>query len=81
MPLTRYEHVSGSAREHARNVVAEQYAAGATVRMIADDLGRSYGFVHRLLLEAGVELRSRGARSRTAHGEVPGQLEIASEIA
>lgn len=39
MPLTRYEHVSGSAREHARNVVAEQYAAGATVRMIADDLG------------------------------------------
>lgn len=81
MPFTRYEHVSGPARENVRAAAAEQYAAGATVRAIAADLGRSYGFVHRLLVESGIELRSRGARSKTPHKEIPGQLALEPETA
>jgi transposase len=73
MTLRRYEHVSGSNRAETRAAAAKLYADGATVRHIASDLGRSYGFVHRLLVESGVPLRSRGARSRPADTEIPGQ--------
>lgn len=78
MPLTRYEHISGSARDNARAEVAKRYAEGETVRDIASDLGRSYGFVHRLLIESGEPLRSRGARTKTAaaHEEIPGQTTL-----
>lgn len=81
MPLHRYEHVSGSAREAAREAAAKLYAEGATVRHIAAELGRSYGFVHRLLVESGITLRSRGTRTRAddVAVEVPGQLELVSE--
>lgn len=77
MTLHRYEHVSGSAREEARASVAARYAEGATVRAISKELGRSYGFVHRLLVESGVEFRDRGARRRTAPAEMDGQGELA----
>ncbi len=80
MPLTRYAHVSGSERASARATAAARYAEGATVRAIATELGRSYGFVHRLLQEADVELRSRGARSRPGV-EIPGQLALDGELA
>jgi transposase len=76
MPLRRYEHVSGTTREETRAAAAKLYAEGSTVRHIATDLGRSSGFVHRLLVESGVELRSRGARSRVTETEIPGQLEL-----
>jgi riboflavin biosynthesis pyrimidine reductase len=73
MTLRRYEHVSGSNRAETRAVAAKLYAEGATVRHIAAELGRSYGFVHRILIEAGVTLRSRGARARAVDSEIPGQ--------
>jgi transposase len=76
MTLRRYEHVSGSNRAETRAAAAKLYAEGATVRHIATDLGRSYGFVHRLLVESGVPLRSRGARSKALDPEIPGQLEL-----
>ncbi|YCK42736.1 helix-turn-helix domain-containing protein [Actinomadura sp. ATCC 39365] len=44
--------------------VAKQYADGESIRYIARDLGRSYGFVHSLLEEAGTELRRRGGDTR-----------------
>ncbi len=81
MPLTRYAHISGGERAAARAAAAQRYAEGATVRTIAAELGRSYGFVHRLLQESGVELRSRGARSKPPVGEIPGQLELDAESA
>ncbi|MDX3772085.1 MULTISPECIES: helix-turn-helix domain-containing protein [unclassified Streptomyces] len=37
---------------------------GASIRAIADAHGRSYGFVHRMLSEAGVTLRGRGGATR-----------------
>lgn len=46
----------------------EVYEAGMSIRALAEWTGRSYGFVHRLLGEAGVRLRARGGPNR---GRVP----------
>ncbi|MFF7234367.1 helix-turn-helix domain-containing protein [Streptomyces sioyaensis] len=48
--------------EHDR-VAAElktKYEAGATIRALAAETGRSYSGVHRLLADAGVIFRSHG---------------------
>ena len=37
-----------------------RYVAGAGIRELAAELGRSYGYVRPLLLESGVILRPRG---------------------
>lgn len=80
MTLRRYEHLSGSAREDARTSAAHLYNSGATVREISVELGRSYGFVHRLLLESPeVVLRSRGARNQSRSVEIEGQLELTAD--
>ncbi len=52
--------VSGAARETLAAELAEKYRGGASIRDLAADVGRSYGFVHRVLLEHGVTLRGRG---------------------
>ena len=60
----RAARVTGEAREQlARDVVA-RYEAGASIREIAEDVGRSYGFVHAMLTESGVQLRGRGGATR-----------------
>lgn len=42
-----------------------RYNAGESIREIASSTGRSYGFVHRILVEGGATLRARGgARHR-----------------
>lgn len=45
--------------------VVKRYKAGASIRSLAESTGRSYGFVHRLLSDAGVPLRGRGGWART----------------
>ena len=52
--------VSGSAREALASELAEKYRDGASIRDLAAEVGRSYGFVHRVLLEHGVTMRGRG---------------------
>ncbi|HEY0689413.1 MAG TPA: helix-turn-helix domain-containing protein [Kribbella sp.] len=42
-----------------------KYERGASIRAIAESTGRSCGFVHRVLSEAGVTLRGRGGATRT----------------
>jgi hypothetical protein len=37
---------------------------GSSIRSIAADTGRSYGFVHRVLTESGATLRGRGGATR-----------------
>lgn len=53
-------NVSGPAREKFAVQAAQQYVAGESIREIATFHGRSYGFIHSLLREGGVRLRSRG---------------------
>ena len=38
--------------------------AARTIRALAESTGRSYGFVHRVLSEAGVTMRGRGGATR-----------------
>jgi transposase len=60
----RATRVTGEARDAMTRQVVSQYRAGASIRELAAELGRSYGFVHRLLCDAGVELRGRGGATR-----------------
>lgn len=56
--------VSGSERDKLSADLKKKYAAGASIRDLAEATGRSYGFVHRVLSEAGVPLRGRGGATR-----------------
>jgi transposase len=52
--------VRGDERRELTEFVSAEYDKGKSIRDIASNIGRSYGFVHRLLAEAGIELRTRG---------------------
>lgn len=58
----------GRARTDLSNDLAARYLDGASIRTLATQEGRSYGSVRKLLLEAGVQLRTRHEhRTRTTH--------------
>ncbi|GAA1664286.1 hypothetical protein GCM10009830_07310 [Glycomyces endophyticus] len=52
--------VRGDERRELTEHVTAAYDQGRSIRDIASSIGRSYGFVHRLLAEAGVDFRTRG---------------------
>lgn len=54
------KRVTGEARTIMAGEVIRAYAEGKPIRQIAQEQGRSYGAVHRMLSDAGVELRKRG---------------------
>ena len=56
--------VTGSDRDKLACDLKDRYDAGESIRALAVSTGRSYGFVHRLLKETGVQLRSRGGATR-----------------
>jgi DNA-directed RNA polymerase specialized sigma24 family protein len=58
--LVKGSQVKGDKRDELREKIRMDYESGASIRQIAASLDRSYGFVHRLLREARVELRRRG---------------------
>jgi predicted transcriptional regulator len=58
--LKRGARVTGPDRSKLASDLAERYGAGESIRSLASSTGRSYGFIHRMLTEIGVTLRSRG---------------------
>ncbi|GAB3738569.1 helix-turn-helix domain-containing protein [Nocardiopsis oceani] len=64
--LRKGARVSGADRSELAAQLKSRYDAGESIRALAAATGRSYGFVHRLLGEAGVELRGRGGATRKA---------------
>jgi hypothetical protein len=56
--------VSGADRVQLIDEVTRRYAAGESIRSLAAETGRSYGFVHGLLVDARVSLRGRGGATR-----------------
>lgn len=58
------ERISGEARAALTEQVVAAYRDGASIRELADSTGRSYGLVHKLLAESGVEMRGRGGATR-----------------
>lgn len=60
----RAVRVTGEQRAELSRSLETQYRAGASIRDLAASTGRSYGFVHRMLSDAGVPLRGRGGATR-----------------
>lgn len=64
--LPKGRRITGSARQSLTADVRSQYERGSSIRELAAETGRSYGFIHRLLVEADVPLRGRGGPTRAA---------------
>lgn len=58
----------GPERDRIAAELKAKYEKGDSIRSLAESSGRSYGGVHRLLLDAGVEFRSRGGAQRKPCG-------------
>jgi hypothetical protein len=61
--------VVGDSRAQLAEQLRSRYETGESIRSMAADLGRSYGFVQNLLKESGVSLRGRGGATRGAAAE------------
>jgi hypothetical protein len=63
--------------EQQKEVTSElrrKYDAGASIRTLMRESGRSYGYIHKRLVASGVEFRPRGGYQRSpgrARGSVP----------
>ncbi|MTD13785.1 transcriptional regulator [Nakamurella sp. YIM 132087] len=57
--------ITGPARDKLTADLRKKYEKGQSIRALAEGMGRSYGFVHRLLVDAEVPLRGRGGATRT----------------
>ncbi len=62
--LKKGARVTGGERESLSGQLKTQYEKGASIRALAEESGRSYGFVHRILSESGASLRGRGGATR-----------------
>ena len=62
--LTKGSRIVGDRRTALTGDYVQRYEGGDSIRKIAQDSGRSYGFVHGVLSEAGLTLRSRGGATR-----------------
>ncbi|MGM9465390.1 helix-turn-helix domain-containing protein [Streptomyces murinus] len=60
-PKHRYK-LKPEDRQRAHDWLRKKYDGGASIRSIAREIKRSYGFVHMTLSDAGVTLRPRGGR-------------------
>ena len=56
--------LTGAERETLAAELSRGYSEGKSIRALAEETGRSYGFVHRILSESEVSLRSRGGATR-----------------
>jgi helix-turn-helix protein len=70
------QQIVGAEREALTKDLTKRYRDGASIRTLAESIGRSYGFVHRALTDAGVSLRARGGarrrrKARNTHGTDP----------
>lgn len=64
MKLPKGSRITGDKRSELAETFAQRYAQGHSIRALAEECGRSYGFVHRVLSDSGVDLRGRGGPTR-----------------
>lgn len=62
--LKKGSRVTGIERDKLASDLRKKYENGDSIRDLAESTGRSYGFVHRILSEAGASLRGRGGATR-----------------
>jgi predicted transcriptional regulator len=63
--LKKGSRITGADRDKLGSQLVKNYEKGSSIRALAEETGRSYGFIHRVLSESGVTLRSRGGATRT----------------
>lgn len=66
--LKKGARITGGDRDRLAGDLKRKYAGGASIRALAAETGRSYGFVHRILSESGTSLRGRGGATRGKRG-------------
>jgi hypothetical protein len=62
--LKKGTRVTGAERDKLASELKKRYDSGESIRALAAATGRSYGFIHRILTESGVNLRGRGGATR-----------------
>ncbi|PSL03631.1 transcriptional regulator [Haloactinopolyspora alba] len=62
--LAKGARISGGQRDKLASDLKKKYESGRSIRELATETGRSYGFVHRVLSESGANLRGRGGATR-----------------
>lgn len=62
--LKKGTRIVGPERDKLAAELRKKYDQGASIRVLAEASGRSYGFVHRILKDAGATLRGRGGATR-----------------
>ncbi len=62
--LKKGARITGGDRNKLAADLRRKYSGGRSIRELAAETGRSYGFVHRILAESGVALRGRGGVTR-----------------
>ncbi len=62
--LKKGARITGNTRDKLAADLKKKYEKGSSIRALAESTGRSYGFVHRVLSESGVQLRGRGGATR-----------------
>jgi hypothetical protein len=58
------KRIVGAERQALAKDLVKRYTEGESIRALAASTGRSYGFVHRVLTESGVQVRQRGGSRR-----------------
>ncbi len=59
--------ITGGERQALTAELRKRYTKGASIRELAGETGRSYGFIHRLLVESETDLRGRGGSGRVTN--------------
>lgn len=62
--IAKGARITGPSRDKLGGDLKKKYEGGKSVRDLAESTGRSYGFVHRILVESGAEMRGRGGATR-----------------
>jgi predicted transcriptional regulator len=62
--LAKGARVTATQRDKLSKDLKKKYEKGASIRALAEQTGRSYGFIHRILTGTGVTLRGRGGSTR-----------------
>src|SRR6188472_3796000 len=79
--VVRGTRITGAQRETLAAQYAKKYESGQSIRKIAETAGRSFGFVHGVLVEHGVTLRGRGGATRGAKRAASGAAKKVSPTA
>lgn len=62
-----YRRLSDAERLKVGTDLRKLYEGGNSIRELVELTGRSYGFIHRALTEAGTQLRGRGYYRRPSN--------------